>query len=360
MTGGAGVLDGIGGKGQLPSAFHGFYLMRPHVSDPYSGVYRLSLRRLESLEHITLGVYFWRSGVIRQCSDDVQDRTADQSLDALYRNRPTAVASQFLPISGVDEFERTSLNGTVFEGKFGKEPIWQDLGWLRLGDLTGSNSVFLFEDGCGVYNNVSAEAFIDEVANTYRADFARTAFVESALDGSSWDGILYLAYYPNYNRTWVVIYNIPEDTISTSKVKVDGVESETTMRYPFIIVKGYIPEGSHRLTLSTQEKEYELDFKVSDSPLNIEPLRLNMSDDGRLHATLTHQENEIILHSATAILDGDSKTQTYDNMTVSPYESADVDIDFRKDIDYRSKHTLELRVNYNIDGKDRWLNRTLM
>ncbi|MFH0862529.1 MAG: hypothetical protein V1875_05805 [Candidatus Altiarchaeota archaeon] len=357
---GRSLLDRMGGFDQMPGIYGAYYDRRPHRADPYAGIYKITLSGLEGVQEQSVGVFLWRSGIMRQCRQDTSERTREEALESVHAYRPTAAASQFLPLSGMEGFEMPSLNVTMWGGRPGKAYVWRDLGWLRLGDLSAGNAVFLFTDGCGVYNNMSGEEFLQEVADSFRVDFARTAFAESVMDGSSFEGILYMAYYPSYNGTWIVTYNIPEDEVNGARVSVDGAQMERNVIYPFILAKGWIPDGKHRLVLSTKKKEYALDFATETSPLNIEPLMTNMSDDGRLHVELTHLYNEVTLNTAEATLDGVTKAYFLGNRTLEPYENGIVDIDFGREVAYDEPHSLDVRISYDIRGENRWLNRTLM
>ena len=238
--------------------FQRFYEIRPHKNDPGKSMYKMGLVGWYVLDSMTLGIKMWQTGIFDTYENT--DNITSESAIELRSHLPSAVASQFVHINGL----WTPTTETRPYGKIGETLFSFDLGWLQLGDMTGANAMILFGDKYAKSHGTDQQTFLDDYAKSYSIHMARTAFVESSLtEQPARKGILYMAYYPAYNKTLVVTYNLPEDTITKSSIKIDGESKSIDIIYPFMVVGGNIPSGSHQLILSTAQGEYSLDFYVN-------------------------------------------------------------------------------------------------
>jgi hypothetical protein len=357
---GVGMLPGgdNGTAAYVSEVYGSYYRMRPNIRDPNKGIYKMTLAGWWIDDMTRVGVDFWKSGIFNECDKETNDTAA--TLERWYRQRPAAVASQFSEIGGMafqDQGIVMSRGG--WGGRLGKRLVATGMGWLSLGDLTGANAVVFFEDRCGPYNNMTSAQFRQRMARSYGVFLARTAFVESVLDeGGPWDGILYMAYYPTHNKTLLLLYNLPEESVRSGTFRVDGIPRNAAVDYPFVIVDTPLDGGSHSLAVETKAKAYALDFSFAPSRLNVEPVATDLRLSGNFSAVLTHLNNTIRVGRAVGVLEGQRREANLDR-TLPPYNSTRLDMSFDGPLTADKAYDIDLRIEYSADGQEAWLNRTL-
>jgi hypothetical protein len=359
-----------------------YYEHRPHVGDPIKHLYKTTLAGWWILDTMLVGIDMWQTKIFDQCDYEIVNRSVKENLIFWEKHRPAALTSQYMPIDSGTAI--MAMAHDKWPNMRGKSAPPMAIGWLMLGDTVGGNSMILFEDGCGKANNMSGREFLREYAGMYSVYLARTAFTESVLDEQpAWKGILYMAYYPGYNKTWIVIYNIPEEELERSKITIDGAEEKTEVMYPFILVDGRMDDGKHRLDLSTPDGDYPIGFTVDLSPLKVEGIATTMQKNGRFTTVLRNTNTTVYLNSADAVLEGERQHIQFDK-TMPPYNTTMLDVNFTKTLvnwgpqepapdegllerliplgGPRRKDKfcdLELTISYEADGRQQWLNKTM-
>ncbi|MBD3388614.1 MAG: hypothetical protein GF416_06055 [Candidatus Altiarchaeales archaeon] len=341
----------------ISGTYKAYYANRPRAADPYAGLYKLTLVGWWNTDSVKMGINLWDTGVFSAC--DGRNLSRSEYLRIWHRYRPAAVASQFFPVEKSPFPETTHLFKTRWAGMRGKSLLLSSLNWITLTDMAGGNSLYLFEDKCSEYNNLEHHMLVADIAKTYSVFLARTSFVESVLDGESpWEGILYLAYYPQYNKTFLLLYNIPENKLWGSRIAVDGSVKGKYVIYPFIIVDGHIPEGDHTLSLATSEDSYYLDFSYSESDLLVSWMSSKMQD-GSLTLAVSNADKDVLVKDVKVFIDGRSHTQVADSR-MEPYSLEEFDFDLADEVFPGVAYEFDVMVSYESEGMGKWLNKTMI
>lgn len=133
---------------------------------------------------------------------------------------------------------------------------------LLMGGLPGVNAIVFFENRTN--GTLTREAF----AEIFRLTIAYLSHFESVWDERTPDaGILFLEYYPYYQRIVLTVKSIPEKELEGCSIQVDGVESAFETVYPFILVETALNDGNHVIRLTTSTDTYELNFTSNSPPV---------------------------------------------------------------------------------------------
>ena len=151
--------------------------------------------------------------------------------------------------------------------------------YLILLDYLGGNAHQMFQDDCSSYlftkcgddcslsemkAGLTAKEFRKDFAEFFRYNFERMEFFEEIIDKSVKEDILYLSYYPGYERIWVVV-KIPPENLKGAEVLIDGEAYDYDLTYPFFFVDvPKLEDGKHNLEI-IGEKSYSIDFYVDTS-----------------------------------------------------------------------------------------------
>ena len=355
--------NGLGGYMNNSNVlYQSLYTGRVHERDPYASLYKLAATGPWAIDSMSLGSALWKVGLFNECEPGKINRSVQDRVRLWYGRSPAVATSQLIPLENyltIDGIEVKSALG----GKRGKAINSMALGWMELGDLAGgSNALFLFEDACGIQNNMSKRAFLEGMAEDYKVYLARTSFVDSVLDEEpAWKGILYMAYYPTYNKTWIVVQGIAEEDISKGKIVIDGYDAQMEVVYPFILVDGYVPEGYHTLTLSTTKTDYGLNFTIHPaSPLHIEAVATGLDETGRFSLVLSNIDGEKTIHLSRikGVLENEVKEESLDR-NVSPYNATNIALDFGKNLKPGYYSDVSFTLSYDIEGRQEWFNRSV-
>lgn len=231
--------------------------------------------------------------------------------------------------------------------------------WLGLGDFEG-NSKILYDPGCAVTSNLSSgRELLEKLADGYGITLRRLTFIQTVMDeGPPWKGILYLAYYPSFNETWIVVSGISLEDVSSSTVRVDGVQKMTEVTYPFIRVYGHVPDGIHSLVLGAGGEEYGLPLNPHTSPVNIEWVASGIKENGEFYGVLSHLNNTMQIDYLMGTLDGQTQGREL-NLTALPYNTTRVELNFTKKLNPGEYYPLDLMISYKLDGIRMWLNQSV-
>ena len=202
--------------------------------------------------------------------------------------------------------------------------------------------------------NISHQKFIEGYAELYRVMFARLSFVESVMDEKPpWQGIYYLAYYPYYNKIWIVTKSIPGEEIENSRILIDNIESKREVMPPFIFVDARLDEGNHKLDLITSSKTYSTDFDVDLSPFLIFSAGIQLRTDGNFtfHLTNIDPENRTIFIKDVVVMIDNSKIRKDINVDLSLYNTTKVSINTYRKFEIGESYEIDVSINYIIDDQ---------
>ncbi|MEM2878422.1 MAG: hypothetical protein QXG10_02605 [Candidatus Hadarchaeales archaeon] len=203
-----------------------------------------------------------------------------------------------------------------------------------------------------VLEGLTSRELIESFAELYRLLIARASFSESVLDESEPDqGILYLLYYPYYNKLWVVVKSVPETSLQNSEIFVDGRNAAGEIVYPFIFVNAELEKGLHKFELRVSDRTYRLDFEVELIPIWIYSPVIAKNENGVHYAVvynIDHLGRPVTLSTVKITLDGQETSMSLNNLTIGPYEQ--VMISQLPVPNFTGRNEGKVGIEYTVDG----------
>ncbi|RLI91257.1 MAG: hypothetical protein DRO89_04330 [Candidatus Altiarchaeales archaeon] len=332
------------------------YEKRPRRRDPLKSNYKLTVMSHAILEVMKDGVLLWKMGIFKPgCG--FQGNISDPVNRAKFisKHAPRALKSDFHPraslyITGSHIYDDPYLKGWGYGRKF----LLMPYGWFILSEMTGMNSFLLFDDRFPCNMNISHQDFLEGYAEFHRVMFARLSFVESVIDEKPpWRGIYYLAYYPYFNKTWIVVKSIPEKEVRDCRILIDDVEAGREVMYPFIFVDTILDEGIHRLDLVTSSTTYSTNFDVDLSPLRVSTPSVALRANGNLSFTIVNigLDNQTIFLKNAIIDLNTSRVKKDIDKEITPYHSTYVDVILPDKLDREEYYEATISINYVVDNQ---------
>ncbi len=324
------------------------YPRRPHVRDPWTGMYKLRLVGWWVLDSMMVGVNEWKTGTFASCETEELD-FPDQII-FWKRMRPSVAATGIYPVGDTRFTGQIPLGELAQESKSGIIPF--PLGWWLLADSVGGNAAMLYTDACGDYNNMSAQELRQKKFTMMRSYIARTSFVDSVVnERDPWRGILYLSYYPWLNKTFIALAGLDEQETRTARFTINGKDIPHTIIHPFIYVDGLLAKGENIASIETDKGTVSLSFIVPpDEPFWVEPIASSVTPAGNLTMVLLTAEDEVTITSVE-VDDGSGMRKFAAPGHMPAFNATRIDAHIRKPKGVGQAQKVRVRFEYIIDGK---------